>query len=89
MEGLWSVFGELELTSYGLNKESMVLWSSLNGRHMRVFRERRRHHVMVKSKWTIFSSPTEAQISINHDSPSNDQPHRRRLRQPHRSTPID
>ncbi|KAG7542812.1 hypothetical protein ISN45_Aa07g027640 [Arabidopsis thaliana x Arabidopsis arenosa] len=26
MEGLWSVYGELELTSYGLNKDSMVFY---------------------------------------------------------------
>lgn len=26
MEGLWSVYGELELTSYGLSKESMVFY---------------------------------------------------------------
>jgi hypothetical protein len=29
MEGLWSVFGEFELTYYGLSKEKMVLYLCL------------------------------------------------------------
>lgn len=29
MEGLWSVYGELELASYGLSKKSMVFYLSV------------------------------------------------------------